>query len=269
MAAVVSAAVLVRPDQEVAGHEATFQREQQERVHTLTLESAEEALKEEEFEVAFELFTRLLVSTPGPEQQVREAAQYGLCVSRAGMICAASAADHYSPAKHTERTTSPPCECPDSPASCAPPSPYLAKFQRAMSVGQRTNTASGGSFSSPKVSAYEIDIDGPATLSNPFPVNNRRRTLFQKTQSHAKSIQASAAHTVERKRSQVTIVRHSTASTEMHLMASWRNATTSIRNRFLTTRTWAADTTTGAPGVILRHYLTCCETSIDGGNRYL
>ena len=75
MAAVVSAAVLVRPDQEVAGHEATFQREQQERVHTLTLESAEEALKEEEFEVAFELFTRLLVSTPGPEQQVREAAR--------------------------------------------------------------------------------------------------------------------------------------------------------------------------------------------------
>ena len=52
---------------------------------------------------------------------------------------AASTADHRSPVKLAERTTSPPCECPDSPSSCVAPSPYLAKFQCAITAEWQEN----------------------------------------------------------------------------------------------------------------------------------
>ena len=242
---------------------ATFQQREQQKLADHTLQEAERALRAKEFELAFELFTRVLLQSavaaeaavPGAAAAHAEA-QRGARRARIGMSSEGDcqnllleAADDTSNAGCNVSFASPPVDLPDSPVVIRSSTPAVHHD-------------------------VEIEAASRATASVPVRFSNqrssRRRELFApKATKYASSTSLIVANEKQtsgknppedNKQRRVTVL--STPRTELALLESLDNLLASLSNSFLATRCWR----TGAgQEVILRHYPNRCDISIDGG----
>lgn len=242
---------------------ATFQQREQQKLADHTLQEAERALRAEEFEVAFELFTRVLLQSavaaeaavPGAAAAHAEAqrgarrARIGMSREGDGQDLLLEAADDICNAGCNVSFASPPVDLPDSPVVMDRSTPAV---HQDVEIEEAARAAAGV----------------PLRFSNQR--SSRRRELFApKATSYASATSLAVANEKqssgenppeEDKQRRVTVL--STPRTELALLESLDNLLASLSNSFLATRCWR---TAAGQEVILRHYPNRCDISIDGG----
>ena len=220
----------------------------------MTLDSAVEALNNEEYEISFDLFTRVLLY-PRPQVGLHDAnfrrkAQSGLARARAGMIFQQTQSPNTDADQERDAhcNVSPPVDNPGSPTQ-----------------------------SHTSLAPYQIDIDDSSSSSSVC----RNRALFTEPLFREPlSVAAAAkpkplgqaavwkANIAIRKRGLgddegVTCITN--PPDEIQLMESCEHAWQSLYSSLLHTRTWLSP---DGQSVVLRHYPTVCEVSLDGGKTF-
>ena len=295
---------------------ATFQQKQQHKLAEYTLQEAERALESKDFEVAFELFTRVLLRSaiaaesggvmPGAAA-IHSEAQVGAQRARLGLVAAAGATGEQfsdesasyrvlstrdggsslslSPravpgddvelllAKADERSgcnvsfASPPVDYPESPPADSPAAPALyrdVETEASRDPAAAATTTAPVKFSQQRPSRRR-ELSFPtavaATPSHAAPHVPQKQT--EEVEEMEQPDQVQQLERADNSQRQVTVL--STPRTQLALLQSLDNYMSSLSNSFLSTRCWR---TAAGEEVILRHFPTRCDISLDGGRSW-
>lgn len=274
---------------------ATFQQRQEQQLADHTLQEAERAFCAKEFEVAFEMFTRVLLQSavaaqrgvPGAAATHAEA-QQGARRARIGIM--AQSGSQISPAELEHLDDN------DNTLICSTRRDDRASMagggcdedlllEMADEMADEISAGCNVSFASPPADLpdsppvitgnstpgthQDVDIESvPLKFSNQQQQQqqpSRRRELFAPIPTKDASMiclteSIDKRSTEEENRRRVTVL--STPRTKLALLESLDNLLASLSNSFLCTRCWR---TSAGQEVILRHFPNRCDISIDGG----
>ena len=270
---------------------ATYRSRQQQKLAELTLQEAELAFQRKEFEVAFELFTHVLLDSAGGGalgETVRAGeAQRGARKSRLAIVAAGGRGGALAGVRDDLETLSSDdltllCAARQgakpltlTPASGSTDDELLAKADELAGCCV--------SFASPPVDYPDSPTEGsPEADATPRPAAAaafadveleaeepraevsaaRRRALFQLAVAGS-SRDTVTAQEEEEDAKRVTLL--STPRAQLALLESLSNCVATITTSFLSTRCWRTEC--GAE-VILRHYPGRCDISVDGGRSW-